>query len=96
MKSRPPALDLAADPSQSTQTSYVINSDGGVKKLDDLDPKSPPLPTPPLAKKESDTAADFQVEMEKALEKVGTLDSNKSPDNEKKPLLEVCLPVGLP
>ena len=98
MKSRPPALDLTgatmpSPPAYSTSSSYIINSDGGAKKSTTTNPdlKSPPLPTPPLAKKENEVAGNFETEMEKALGKVG-----KSPDKEnKQPLVELSIPIGL-
>lgn len=109
MKSRPPALDLA-DPHRPTPhnttianslASYVINSDGGAKKtgnVTELEPKSPPLPTPPLAKKDGgiEAVSPFEMEMEKALGKVGKRDSGKTTETEKKqPLLELSIPIGL-
>jgi len=109
MKSRPPALDLA-DPHRpaphnttisNSLASYVINSDGGAKKTSktgELEPKSPPLPTPPLAKKEGgvEVVSPFEMEMEKALGKVGNQDSGKPTETQKKqPLLELSIPIGL-
>ena len=96
MKSRPPALDLS-EPHRSSPskhpTSYIVTSDGGVTKSTKLleEPKSPPLPTPPLARQQSDeTQGNFEIEMEKALGKVG-----KAPEVENKQLLELSIPIGL-
>lgn len=97
MKSRPPALDLS-DSHRSTPShhpaSYVVTSDGGATKSTKPlgEPKSPPLPTPPLARQQSgDAKGNFEMEMEKALGKVG-----KTPELEKKQqILELSIPIGL-
>jgi hypothetical protein len=97
MKSRPPALDLS-DSHRSTPPpypgSYVVTSDGGATKSTKPlgEPKSPPLPTPPLARQQSgESKGNFEIEMEKALGKVG-----KTPEIEKKQqLLELSIPIGL-
>jgi hypothetical protein len=101
MKSRPPALDLspAARPTNAGPhpASYVVTSDGGATKSKDpnLEPKTPPLPTPPLAKKENEVQGNFELEMQKALGKVGK-GEGKTPEVEKKqPLLELSIPIGL-
>jgi hypothetical protein len=98
MKSRPPALNLNGTPPSSSQaasstTSSYINSGSGGRRSSksNSDPKSPPLPTPPLAKKENEVQGDFEIEMERALGKVG-----KAPDKEKKqPIVELTIPIGL-
>jgi hypothetical protein len=99
MKSRPPALDLTgttpgSPPAYTSPSSTSIaNSDSGKKRsiTSTSEEKSPPLPTPPLAKREQDVPGNFEQEMEKALGKVG-----KTPDKEKKqPVLELSIPIGL-
>ena len=101
MKSRPPALDLSeANRSLATTANagYIISSDGGAVKSTKGrfdEPKTPPLPTPPLAKNENTVKGNFELEMEKALGKVGKADT-KTPESEKKPpLLELSIPIGL-
>lgn len=96
MKSRPPALDL----SDAHRPSVYVNTSQAVTNIpsdspNDEDLKSPPLPTPPLAKEKGDVQGDFEAEMEKALGKVGKAE-NKSPETEKnQPLLELSIPIGL-
>jgi hypothetical protein len=100
IKSRPPGLDLAE--SQSHRNSpmpqqYVINSDGGATKLTKppFEPKSPPLPTPPLAREKDDVTGNFELEIEKALGKVGKGDG-RAPETEKpQPLLGLSIPIGI-
>ena len=96
MKSRPPALDLS-QPHRGTPSlhpaSYVVTSEEATKSTKpEGDLKSPPLPTPPLAKQQSGEArGNFETQMEKALGKVG-----KAPELEKKQqLLELSIPIGL-
>jgi hypothetical protein len=98
MKSRPPDLDLSdAHRGSSVQTSKVNDSDGIATKTSTkpgAEPKSPPLPTPPLAK-DKEIKGNFEAEMEKALEKVGKTEG-KTPETEKKqPILELSIPIGL-
>jgi hypothetical protein len=96
IRSRPPALELSDAPHPSPTTnppSYILSSEGVAANLTKtIEPKSPPLPTPPLAQKDNDA---FESEMEKALGKVGkpedkALDAGKNP-----PLLELSIPIGL-
>ena len=91
MKSRPPALDLTESNKGSPvlqQTSYIINFDGSAVK-------SPPLPTPPLAKEKSEVSENFEVEMEKALGKFVKVEGpTPEPGPENMPL-EVSIPIGL-
>jgi hypothetical protein len=96
MKSRPPALDLsdAHRPSPSLSTSQAVTNIPS-DSANDEDLKSPPLPTPPLAKEKNDVQGNFESEMEKALGKVGKAES-RSPETEKKqPVLELSIPIGL-
>lgn len=101
MRSRPPALDLseANRPSpvnRTAKSSYVTASNGETLKSTkgQFEPKSPPLPTPPLAKTD-EVKGNFELEMEKALGKVGKAEG-KTPESEKKqPILELSIPIGL-
>jgi hypothetical protein len=93
MKSRPPALDLS-DSHRSTPSphpaSYVVTSDDGATKSTKPleEPKSPPLPTPPLARQQS---GESNANFEKVFGMVA-----KSPEVEKKQqLLELSIPIGL-
>jgi hypothetical protein len=101
MESRPPALDLgprtSSPKSPSTNTSsFIINSDGGARKSKRTgwESTSPPLPTPPLAKKENETQGNFELEMERALGKVGKPEHSPERKNTN-PLLELSIPIGL-
>jgi hypothetical protein len=96
MRSRPPALDLsdAHRPSLAVITSQAVTNIPS-DSANDEDIKSPPLPTPPLAKEKNHLSPNFEAEMEKALGKVGKVEG-KSPEIEKKqPLLELSIPIGL-
>jgi hypothetical protein len=100
MKSRPPALDLADShlprgPQVSQQSD--VNSDGGATNSTKppLEPKSPPLPTPPLAREKNDVPGNFELEIEKALGKVGRGDVRASESEKPQPLLELSIPIGL-
>jgi len=96
MKSRPPALNLSNSnlssiislPSDSNSSTF-INSDGGVPKSKRPDTKPRTLSNP-STKKDPDVSGNFELEMEKALGKVG-----KSPEQEKQPILELSIPIGL-
>jgi hypothetical protein len=97
MKSRPPALSLsdAYNPSPTPQlSSYVMNSDGGGTDSTNppIEPKSPPLPTPPLA---NGVPGGFELEIEKALGKVGNGEVKTPEVNKDQPLLELSIPIGL-
>jgi len=98
MKSRPPALELS-DPNRGAAVVASSNghgSQGGtVNSTNPLDPKSPALPTPPLAKKESEVKENFELEIEKALDKVGKGEGKTSDAEKKQPLLELSIPIGL-
>src|SRR5437762_10214865 len=91
MKSRPPALDLTESNKGSPplqQSSYIINFDGNAVK-------SPPLPTPPLAKEKTKVSENFEEEMEKALDKFGKVEGpSLEPEHENK-RIAVSIPVGL-
>ena len=110
IKSRPPALDLSSStltsPSQtSNSSSYVINSDGGVKKADTSDvgssksvinnvSKTQPIPNPqPPKKDENIGTGNFEAEMDRAFGKSGRTEAKSS--DEKQPVLELSIPVGL-
>jgi hypothetical protein len=107
MKSRPPALDLSSStltsPSlTSNSSSYLINSDGGVKKAGPSDnsavinnvSKNQPAPNPPPTKKDENTpTGNFEAEMDKAFGKAGHTEAKSS--DEKQPVLELSIPVGL-
>lgn len=100
MKSRPPALDLSLggfNPATAQSSSTTIsnpNSSAADTQLE-TEARSPPLPTPPLAKKKHDAEGNFGLEMERALGKVGN-SAATSPELEKKqPLLELSIPIGL-
>lgn len=100
MKSRPPALDLGDSQSHRGSPApqqYVINSDGGATKSTKppFEPKSPPLPTPPLAKEKNEVTANFELEIEKALGKVGKGDELSQEKEKPQPLLELSIPIGL-
>lgn len=100
MKSRPPGLDLAdSHPHRGSPLpqQYVINSDGGATKSmkPPVEPKSPPLPTPPLAREKNEVTGNFELEMEKALGKVGKGDVRTTEAEKPQPLLELSIPIGL-
>ena len=98
MKSRPPALQLSTNKlagvisaSSDSNSSKIINSDGGVPKQSKRTSTKPQTLTNPSVKKEQDFSGNFEVEMERALGKVG-----KSPEQERKqPILELSIPIGL-
>lgn len=100
MRSRPPALDFSDFNRDSTGPQpppYILNSEGGATKSTKppFELKSPPLPTPPLAKEKNEANGSFELDVEKALGKVGK-GEEKTPEAEKQqPLLELSVPVGL-
>jgi|SRR5579862_656343 hypothetical protein len=101
MKSRPPALNLSNSnlsgvpsgaPSDSNSSTF-INSDGGLpKQLKRGSAKTQTSVTSsnPSITKEQEPTGNFELEMEKAFGKVG-----KSPEQEKQPILELSIPIGL-
>jgi hypothetical protein len=100
MKSRPPALNLSNSnlsgvlsgaPSDSN-SSIFINSDGGLPKQSKRgSAKTQTSATSSnLSIKKEEPSANFELEMEKAFGKVG-----KSPEEEKQPVLELSIPIGL-
>ena len=96
MKSRPPALDLSDAHRPHTivgtlQTVTAIASDSA----NDEDLKSPPLPTPPLAKEKNDVQGNFEAEMKKALGKVGKAESKSAESEIQQPSPELSIPIGL-
>jgi hypothetical protein len=110
MKSRPPALDLSSStitsPSlTSNSSSYLINSDGALKKADTSDAgsskpainnvsKTQPIPNPQPPKKDENTGTgNFEAEMDRAFGKSGRTEAKSS--DEKQPVLELSIPVGL-
>src|SRR5579859_4165506 len=78
LKSRPPALNLSSSnlsgvlsaPSDSNSSTF-INSDGGVPKQSKRTSTKPQTLTNPSIKKEQDISGNFELEMERALGKVG-------------------------
>jgi hypothetical protein len=98
MKSRPPALNLSnsnlasvLSAASDSNSSTFINSDGGVPKQSKRTSTKPQTLQNPSLKKEQDVSSgNFELEMEKALGKVG-----KSPEQEKQPILELSIPIGL-
>jgi len=99
MKSRPPALDLGDSQSHhdSLAPPQYVNSDGGATKSTKppFEPKSPPLPTPPLAREKNEVRGNFELEIEKALGKVGKGDEQIPEKDKPQPLLELSIPIGL-
>jgi hypothetical protein len=109
MKSRPPALDLSSSslvsPSlTSNSSSFLLNSDGGVKKASKGDTsdsgaskpinnvsKNQPLPNP-LAAKADEGTGNFEAEMDRAF---SGHTAAKSPEIDKQPVLELSIPIGL-
>jgi hypothetical protein len=97
MKSRPPALNLSnsnlasvLSAASDSNSPTFINSDGGVPKQSKRTSTKPQTLKNPSIKKEQDVSGNFELEMEKALGKVG-----KSPEQEKQPILELSIPIGL-
>jgi hypothetical protein len=97
MRSRPPVLDFSDVNRDSTGPQpppYIVNSEGGATEPTQppFELKSPPLPTPPLAKEKNEAKGTFELDIEKALGKVG---KGETEAEKKQPLLELTLPVGL-